>query len=128
MNLALARGVLVAARNILADPTRVTTRSYARRHDETGCAAGDRGAVAWCALGALYRERFDITSDLGHTDKDADDAEAILIAVVPKFVPPGDPDLVANTAVAWVNDELDHAVVHAFYDAAIDWIADLQSH
>lgn len=47
--------VLVAARELISDPSKWTQNAIARMPDGTECSEHDPEAVSWCALGAIHK-------------------------------------------------------------------------
>lgn len=102
--------VLEQARALIADQTHWCQNALAV--DAEGCETDPSAddAMAWCALGAIYR-----ASDSGILSPAFDEADAALWRAIPTIRP----GWTLDATVADVNDGLDHAAVLALYDCAI---------
>jgi hypothetical protein len=97
--------ILIAARALIADPARWTTKEFARRLGEPADPL-DAEAERWCALGALHRAA---GTPIGFAADSFDIAHVFLGAAIH-----GDYSLIED-----VNDNGGHDATLALYDRAI---------
>lgn len=102
-----AADILRAARGLLADPDRWTTKAYARAKDGRLARPEGAEAVCWCAFGALAKVGSNEWSHPGGLLRRS--ARALF-----------------NDLPTGVNDQRGHADVLAMYDRAIE-LAEAQS-
>lgn len=98
---------LKAARELISDPDRWTTKASARDAEGRHVHACDPDAVSWCALGAIVRSVG--TRDDLHDNDYASNAAIRLSNALTRD----------DSRVATVNDEQGHAAILALFDKAI---------